>query len=286
MVHSRIFEKLFNKLSSFRRINVVKLIDYFAFIKSKQCVVTLLVCLLSACSSIPNEGQGDNRDPLEPINRAFWSFTMDYTDKYISKPASRVYTEYTPTFLRSGLYNMALNLNEPASIINNVLQAKFGDAAVSTGRFVLNSTVGLFGFFDPASDFGWSGSQEEFGEVLGSYGVGDGPYIVVPAIGPSSAREEVGDYVDKYYWPLAAIDFWPNLMRLTILGLEKRASLRDQEALLEASLDSYEFVKNAYFQNMDYQLYDGNPPIKIDLDEEAAIDDFIDEFDDFEALEE
>ena len=100
---------------------------------------------------------------------------------------------------------MALNLNEPASVINNLLQFKFYNAAKSTGRFVLNSTVGMLGFFDPASDFEWTGDQEEFGEVLGFYGVSDGPYLVVPALGPSSVREEVGDYVDGLYWPLAAL---------------------------------------------------------------------------------
>ncbi len=241
-------------------------------------IVSLIV--ISGCSSTPDSEGGDPRDPIEPINRAFWTFTWDYTDKYISKPASIAYTTYTPVFLRSGLYNMALNLNEPSSIINNLLQAKFTNAAKSTGRFVLNSTIGLFGFFDPASDFGWTGDQEEFGEVLGTYGVGDGPYFVVPGIGPTSVREEFGDYVDKYYWPLAVIDFWPNLARWAIIGLEQRAALADQEPLIRESLDDYEFVKNAYFQNMNYKLYDGNPPIVIDEAAEAELDAFMDEFDD------
>lgn len=242
----------------------------------------LIFLLISGCSSTAaiNEGARDPRDPLEPINRAFWSFTWDYTDKYISKPASLAYTEYTPVALRSGLYNMALNLNEPSSIINNMLQAKFTDAAVSTGRFILNSTIGILGFFDPASDFGWKTDQEEFGEVLGSYGVGDGAYFVVPGIGPTSVREEVGDYIDKLYWPLAVIDFWPNIARWTILGLEQRAALADQEPLIRESIDNYEFVKNAYFQNMNYKLYDGNPPIEIDEQEEAELDAMMDEFED------
>ena len=243
-------------------------------------LIIIATLILSGCSSTPNSDGGDKRDPIEPINRAFWTFTWDYTDKYISKPASIAYTTYTPVFLRSGLYNMALNLNEPSSIINNLLQAKFENAAKSTGRFVLNSTIGLFGFFDPASDFGWTGDQEEFGEVLGTYGVGDGPYIVVPGIGPSSVREEVGDYVDKYYWPLAVIDFWPNLARWAIIGLEQRAALADQEPLIRESLDDYEFVKNAYFQNMNYRLYDGHPPVVIDEEEEVELDAFMDEFDD------
>jgi phospholipid-binding lipoprotein MlaA len=222
----------------------------------------------------------DSRDPLESINRPFWTFTWDYADKYVAKPASEFYTTYTPPFLRTGLYNMALNLNEPSSIINNLLQLKWVDAAKGTGRFVLNSTIGLLGFYDPASDFDWASGQEEFGEVLGSYGVGDGPYIVIPGLGPSSIREEVGDYVDGLYWPLVVIDFWPNLLRLGIIGLEGRASIKDQEQLVRESTDSYEFIKNAYFQNMNYRVYDGNPPIIIDEDEEAAIDALLDEFED------
>lgn len=248
------------------------------FIKRyQQLFVVLMIIVVSGCSSTPNDEGKDPRDPLEPVNRAFWTLTWDYTDKYISKPAAVAYTTYTPVALRTGLYNMALNLNEPSSIINNLLQAKFTEAAKSTGRFVLNSTIGLAGFFDPAADFGWTGTQEEFGEVLGSYGVGDGPYIVIPGIGPSSVREEVGDYVDKYYWPLAVLDFWPNLARWTIIGLENRAALIDQEPLIRDSFDDYEFLKNAYFQNMNYKLYDGNPPVEINEEDEADIEAFMDE---------
>lgn len=248
-----------------------------------RTLVLFSVIFLSACSTTPVDDETkDPRDPFEEINRPFWTFTWDYVDKYVAKPASEFYTTYTPPFLRTGLHNMALNLNEPSSAINNLLQLKFTDAAKSTGRFVLNSTVGLLGFYDPASDFEWSGEQEEFGEVLGSYGVGDGPYLVIPALGPSSVREEVGDYVDGLYWPLAIIDFWPNLVRLGVLGLETRASIRDQEQLVTESTDSYEFIKNAYFQNMNHRLYDGSPPIVIDEDEEAEIDALLEEFDDID----
>ena len=254
--------------------------------------ILIVIVSLAGCSSTPSQQEqtdftdetsvSDPRDPFEAINRPFWTFTWDYVDKYIAKPSSEVYTTYTPPFLRAGLYNIALNLNEPASIINNVLQLKFEAAAKNTGRFVLNSTIGLFGFYDPASDFDWSGEQEEFGEVLGSYGVGDGPYIVIPGLGPSSVREEVGDYVDSLYWPMVVIDFWPNLARLGILALEKRAAVRDQEQLVAESEDPYEFIKNAYFQNMNYKLFDGNPPIIINEAEEDEIDAFLDEFDDMD----
>jgi len=226
--------------------------------------------------------ESDPRDPFEVINRPFWDFTWNYADKYVAKPSSEFYTENMPKFLRTGLYNIALNLNEPSSIINNLLQLKLERAAKSTGRFLLNSTIGLLGFYDPAEDYDWLSDQEEFGEVLGSYGFSDGAYLVFPALGPSSVREEVGDYVDALYWPLAVIDFWPNIVRLSILGLEKRASIRDQEQLILESIDDYEFIKNAYFQNMDYRLYDGNIPIIIDEDQESEIDAFLDELDDLD----
>lgn len=237
----------------------------------------LLSIVLSGCSSLPKDQQ-DPKDPIEPLNRASWTFTWDYADKYVLKPVSETYVEYTPTFLRTGLHNMALNLNEPSSFINNLLQGKFTEAGKSAGRFLLNSTIGLFGFFDPASDFEWSGTQEEFGEVLGVYGVGDGPYIVIPGLGPSSVREEVGDFVDRYYWPLAVIDFWPNVVRSAIIGMEARVALSEQEQLINQSVDPYEFVKNAYFQNMRYKVYDGAPPIEVNDAEEEELDAYLDEF--------
>ena len=144
------------------------LINNFS-IKTKL-FVTLIVLALSGCSTTP-KGETNSAaplDPLESINRPFWDFTWDYADKYVLKPTSQAYVENVNEDVRSGLYNMAMNLNEPSSIINKLLQGKFSEAAKNTGRFVLNSTIGLFGIFDPASDFGWNRDQEEFGEVLGS----------------------------------------------------------------------------------------------------------------------
>jgi phospholipid-binding lipoprotein MlaA len=266
-------------------VKVTALIAHLFTHQATKISIVFIMTFVSACSSIPpsdDKKLSDPKDPLESINRPFWTFTWDYADKYVYKPASETYVEYMPAEFRSGLHNIALNLNEPSTIINNLLQGKFSDAGRNTGRFVLNSTIGLFGFFDPASDFEWARSQEEFGEVLGSYGVSDGPYLMVPALGPSSVREEVGDYIDRYYWPLAIIDFWPNIFRQVILGLEQRVALAEQEQIINDSIDSYEFVKNAYFQNMEYKVYDGNPPIIIDEDSEDEIDAFLDELDEIE----
>ena len=243
-----------------------------------QFLFLFFIVTLSGCSSTPNDDTSDARDPIEKVNRASWRFTWDYADKYVLKPTAKGYAKFTPKPLRKGVYNAALNLNEPASFINNLLQAKFTDAATTSGRFVVNSTVGLFGFFDVAKHIGWKRKEEEFGEVLGSYGVSDGPYLVVPALGPSSVREEVGDFVDGYYWPLAVIDFWPNLVRLSVLGLEQRISIFEQEALINEAIDDYVFVKNAYFQSVNFDVHDGNPPIEVNESEEDDLDAYLEEF--------
>ncbi len=255
-----------------------------SFKSFKTLFFILLFTILSGCSTTANiqKEDVDPKDPFENINREIWTFNWDYLDKYVAKPASEMYVDYTPTLLREGVYNMVLNLNEPSTIINNVLQLKFSDAAKTTGRFVLNTTVGLLGFFDPASHVGWQRKEEEFGEVLGHYGVGDGAYLMLPALGPSSVREEVGDYIDKLYWPLAILDFWPNVARLTILGLEQRAQLTEQESLITESIDPYTFVKNAYFQNMQFKVYDGNPPMDENPEDDAELESFLDEIDDEE----
>ena len=112
----------------------------------------ILTSLLSSCSSAPTSN--DPRDPIENFNRSSWRFTWDYADKYVTKPLAESYVENVSPDVRTGIYNMALNLNEPATIINHLLQAKFTEAAKSAGRFTLNSTIGLLGFFDPASRAG------------------------------------------------------------------------------------------------------------------------------------
>ncbi len=237
--------------------------------------------LLSGCATTPavDDANADPKDPFETINRSMWTFNWDVLDKNIFKPAAQTYADHTPKVVRAGLYNMVLNLDEPSAAVDNLLQLKFADAAKSATRFVLNSTVGILGFFDPASHLGLIRREEEFGEVMATYGVGDGPYLMLPALGPSSVREEVGDYIDQLYWPLALIDFWPNVLRLTVKGLEIRAQLSEQEGLINDAIDPYIFVKNAYFQNMRYRVYDGELPVENDDSDDAEMDSFLDELD-------
>ncbi|QOL27116.1 VacJ family lipoprotein [Thalassotalea sp. LPB0316] len=253
-----------------------------AFVKRSFSISFIIAISLVniGCSSTPEQSKrmpaAQINDPLESINRPLWVFTWEYADKYVTRPVTNAYVAIMPDFLRAGLLNMAQNLNEPSSMINNLLQGKFKAAGNDAGRFVLNSTVGLLGFYDPASDFDMMRSQEEFGEVLATYGVGDGAYLMIPVLGPSSIREEVGDFIDHSYFPIGDFAFWPGIFRRAIIGLEARADFGEREQIIDNSVDSYQFVKTSYYQNMLYRVYDGNPPILVDEKAEEELDEYLD----------
>ncbi|MCM2679007.1 MlaA family lipoprotein [Echinimonas agarilytica] len=220
----------------------------------------------------------DNRDPLEDLNRVIFDFNFNVLDKYIYRPTTVFYIDYVPDFGKEGINNVIRNIDEPSSAVNNVLQGNWSDSANNVGRFAINTTVGLVGFIDVASYMGMERKLDEFGEVLGHYGVDDGPYLMLPVIGPSSVREEVGDYVDDLYWPLSTLSFWPKLLRWGFKGLYTRAQLIDQEQMLYNSLDPYSFVKEGYFQYMRYRVYDGKLP-EVEPENDDFLDDYLDEID-------
>jgi len=244
---------------------------------SKQTLlfVSLILLLLGGCASNKGAEQADQyndpKDPLESINRTMWDFNYDVLDEYLLRPATVVYVDYMPSFARTGLYNMALNLEEPSNTLNNLLQGKLEGTFTSFGRFLLNSTVGLLGTIDVASELGLMRQEEEFGEVLGKWGAGTGPYLMIPALGPNDIRSGVGDFVDSAYFPLDGLNFYFTFLRTGIKALEARASLIQQEGQLEEALDPYSFVKNAYFQNLKFKVMDGK--VEKTQEEEALEDD-------------
>lgn len=249
--------------------------------------VLATMILLGGCASrqpdaeASNPDVADNRDPLEGFNRAMWDFNYDVLDAYVLRPAAVAYVDYIPSPARTGLYNAALNLEEPSNTVNNLLQGKVGGSLTSLGRFVLNSTVGVLGLIDVAGGIGLERQEEEFGEVLGKYGVGTGAFLMLPALGPTDIRSAVGDLVDSSYFPLQDLSFYVAALRTGVKALEARAQLIEQEGQLEQSLDPYAFVKNAYFQNLQFKVLDGNVPAQgpeVDAEEEA--DDFEDFLDD------
>ncbi|MGI2259737.1 MlaA family lipoprotein [Shewanella sp. GXUN23E] len=219
----------------------------------------------------------DPRDPLEGFNRAMWDLNYDYLDRYIYKPVAHTYKDYVPNPVKLGLINFVYNLEEPSSLINNSLQGKWGWAANAGGRFVVNTTLGLAGFIDVANMMGMERKQDDFNEVLGYYGVPNGPYIMAPVVGPYVTREIASDWVDDLYFPLSELTFIQSALKWGIKSLHARADAIDQERLIDNSLDPYTFVKNAYFQHMDYKVYDGNVPVTQDNDE--LLDEYLDELD-------
>ncbi|WP_143872610.1 MlaA family lipoprotein [Catenovulum sediminis] len=246
--------------------------------QSSATNVTSTQATLIENQTVVKETQDDDRDPFESVNRAIWDFNYNILDKYLIRPMAVGYKNYMPSFARTGLLNAANNLEEPSSAINNMLQAKPAEALTSTGRFLINSTVGVLGLIDVSSHIGLQDKREEFGEVLGKWGVSTGPYLMLPAMGPNDARNLSGDFVDSAYFPLNDLTLWVSAFRVGVKALEGRIRLMDQEQLLEDSMDPYLFVKEAYFQRVKYDLYDGNvPQPKVSQQEEEDFEAFLDD---------
>lgn len=216
----------------------------------------------------------DNVDPFEPINRVVWDFNYEILDRFLVRPVTVAYVTVTPQFVRSGLLNAAENLSEPASAVNNLLQGKAVESLTSVGRFLVNSTVGIVGVFDVATKMGLENKEEDFGEVLGVWGVGTGPYLMLPALGPSDFRSLTGRVVDNVYWPTTVIND-PYVIAANVVKIvEVRASLLAQEETLNRSLDRYLFVRDAYFQRLAFKVSDGNGNVQSEEELEEENDDF------------
>jgi phospholipid-binding lipoprotein MlaA len=216
----------------------------------------------------------DERDPFESINRVMWRFNYQFLDRYLYRPAVHAYADYVPLPAQDSVANFVANLDEPFSVVNNLLQGNGYDAANAGGRFLVNTTIGIAGLFDVASHFGWERKQDQFGEVLGVWGVPDGPYLMLPVLGPSTVRDEVGDYVDRLYFPFSLMNTDQRIIRWVLDGFATRASIIDQEPILDNALDPYVFVKEAYYQNIEFRLYDGSPPVKQD---DELLEEYLDE---------
>jgi phospholipid-binding lipoprotein MlaA len=212
---------------------------------------------LSGCATAKNP-----KDPLEELNRSTYEFNQT-VDRYALKPAAKGYRKVVPTPVRGGITNVFGNFRDVTSAINNLLQFKVGTALSDVGRVALNSTVGIFGVFDVASRVGLEKHDEDFGQTLGVWGVPEGPYIVLPLFGPSSARDSVGLIGDYFTDPefYLVIDSPENWIIFGTRIVNLRANLLEAERLLDqAALDRYAFLRDAYLQRRRSQVLDGNLP--------------------------
>ena len=219
------------------------------------CAVALL---LSGCATGPN---ANPKDPLEPMNRKIAGFN-DTVDENVTQPLARGYRDYTPKFFQRGVHNFFNNLSDVRSTLNSGLQLKGKDSAESFMRVVVNTVFGIYGFFDVATEIKLQRHNEDFGQTLGYWGVGSGPYLVLPLFGPSTVRDASGFVVDTTTDAVHTIGDVATRNQTTAVRLvDKRAGLLDAGNLLEqASIDKYSFTRDAFLQYRRSLIYDGNPP--------------------------
>ena len=206
-------------------------------------------------------GASNPRDPWEPLNRTTFGFN-EAADRAVLKPLAEGYVAVVPAFAREGVNNFFENIADVATGLNNILQGKPGDGVSDLGRVVVNSTLGIFGLWDVATPMGLEKHNEDFGQTLGVWGVGSGPYLVLPLLGPSTARDAPARAVDPGWYYNNAIHNWRAEWTLRVLDtLRTRASLLKAESVLEqAALDRYAFIRDAWLQRRRSQVYDGRPP--------------------------
>jgi phospholipid-binding lipoprotein MlaA len=221
-------------------------------------LLTLLSCLLvGGCATLPS-GKSDPRDPWERFNRASFKFN-DTLDRAIARPVAKTYVKVIPRVIRTGISNAFNNLDNVPTIINDALQGKFSQAGHDSARFLLNSTLGLAGLFDPASAAGLDSNDEDLGQTLGKWGVKSGPYLMLPVLGPSSVRDAFSRAADTYFEPVWYLedDSTRYLIRVVDL-LDQRAGLLELDSQIGRSYDRYAFIRNAWMQRREYQIKDGN----------------------------
>ncbi len=226
---------------------------------ARQLVIVMIPVVLAGCASTSEFR--DERDPWESYNRAIYSFN-DGLDRVVLKPVAKGYRAITPSFLDRGITNIFGNLEDVVTAVNNLLQFKLHQASSDVGRILVNTTVGLLGFFDVATKWDLEKHDEDFGQTLGAWGMGPGPYFVLPVLGPRTVRDTGGLVVDWFTNPLTYIEDDEVRWGLRVLqAVDKRADLLGAKNVLkEAALDEYEFVRDAYLQRRRHLVYDGNPP--------------------------
>lgn len=202
-------------------------------------------------------------DPFEGYNRAMFTFNEN-VDKALLKPVAQGYEKVTPQFVRTGVGNVFSNVEDVWIGLNNLLQGKVGDGMSDLMRFAMNSTFGLFGILDIASEAGLQKNDEDFGQTLAVWGVGEGPFVVLPLLGPRTTRDAVAMPADMYGTGLSYVDHVPTRNSLIALRLVHGRSilLRAERAVDDAAIDRYVFVRDAYLQQRRYKVHDGNPPME------------------------
>jgi phospholipid-binding lipoprotein MlaA len=218
-------------------------------------LLSLCLLLLCGCATLP-PGKRDPRDPWERVNRSTYRFN-DAFDRRIAQPVARTYRK-TPQFVQFGVHNFFTNIDYTIVILNDLLQGQIRSFLSDTGRFMINTTFGIGGLFDPATGMGIDRNDRDFGQTLGKWGVKKGPYLVIPFLGPSDVRDAFGRLGDDFSTPRQYIrnPYW-NYGLYLLQVTDTRARLLEATKLVESAYDPYAFMRNAYLQNRDFKVTGG-----------------------------
>lgn len=222
----------------------------------KTVAVALMAVALGGCAT-----SGNQKDPIEGFNRAMFAFN-EGLDTVIIKPVAQGYDAVMPSPVRTGVTNFFGNIADLFIGVNNLLQGKPAEAAGDIGRVLVNSTIGILGLIDVASDMGMEKHEEDFGQTFGRWGVGDGAYVVVPVFGPRTVRDTAGLVLDVAADPVGHVDHVSTRNSLLALRMvDTRADLLPADKVIEeAALDKYSYVRDGYLQRRLNLIHDGNAP--------------------------
>jgi phospholipid-binding lipoprotein MlaA len=224
---------------------------------ARIALAVICATALSACVTLPPNSPRSPQDPWESWNRGVYKFN-DTLDRAVAKPVARTYVKIVPEPIRIGVTNFFANLETPTVMVNDALQGKFLASANDLGRFLLDSTLGLGGIFDPATPAGLARNDEDFGQTLGKWGVHAGPFIELPILGPSDLRDGPARLVDTYTNPRQYIkNNWIKYGLYLPDFTDRRAALLPLDDTLKNTYDPYAFVRNAYLQRRAYLVSDG-----------------------------
>ena len=228
-------------------------------------IIVLQLTLLGGCASQQVTLTDPERDPWEAYNRKIHSFNMGL-DRVILRPVAKGYDIIMPDAPQRGVRNFFKNLAYPVTFINLILQGKFEDSLTATGRFLMNSSVGVLGFFDVATRVDIPKFDEDFGQTLAVWGWKDSRYLVMPLFGPYTARDFIGRGFYGYFHPISyAVREYNNYIPLVVDLITLRAELLPFQAELDAASDPYVLVRDVWLQNREFKIYDGDPP-QVDYD--------------------
>lgn len=221
--------------------------------KAWVCALTLLLC---ACATDPSTPS----DPIEPVNRFFFNLNQRL-DRHAALPAASFYRSSVPEGARNTFHNVLENLGGPVTVVNDVLQLEFENSGVAAARFVVNSTVGVAGIFDVATNWGLPSKARDFGETMGTYGLPPGPYLVLPLRGSTDVRDFAGNYIDGYFTPFRYAHYdgreYIGWIRSSLGSMDTRsANIVTYRDIERASVDYYATMRAYYLQRRERQVED------------------------------